>query len=180
MEFQATPLTGPEQIRAAAAATRYEQRGGTMPLRQFYRSEHSPIRAEVWWLELLEIPAYVSVHLVRHKIGAEHYVQSHREDAAPVDPREVHRLTPVNHRICTNSQAVLNMSRARLCFKADKRTRQAWRLMVQAVGEHRPELARYAVPECCYRGGICPEPKQCRVGKQTVLGLYGMPHAEDE
>ena len=43
------------------------------------KAEHSPIRTLMFTIRLT-IPYFVSVHLVRHKIGIEHYVQSQRND----------------------------------------------------------------------------------------------------
>ena len=49
-------------------------------LYKMYKSEHSPIRTQMFWIEMEDIPTFVSVHLVRHKIGVEHFVKSNRLD----------------------------------------------------------------------------------------------------
>ena len=47
-------------------------------LEKMYRCEHSPIRTQLFWIEMYDIPTFVSVHLVRHKYGVEHFVCSNR------------------------------------------------------------------------------------------------------
>lgn len=42
-------------------------------------AEHSPI-SELWFGFRLTIPYWLSTHIVRHKIGVNHYVQSQRND----------------------------------------------------------------------------------------------------
>ena len=173
-------LTLVAAINRAAASTRADQAACSAPAWRWYRSEHSPIRARWLWVMLQGVPSYVSVHLVRHKIGVEHFVQTSREDLSGADPREVHRLTPVNHTMTANAQALLTMARDRLCYAADKRTVRVYRAVRDAVGQVDPALARYMVPECSYRNGICPHFRQCAPGVAAVLRQYGVPHREDQ
>jgi hypothetical protein len=51
------------------------------------RARHSPIRLIMYQVELKGIPYWLSVHLVRHKIGIEHFVVSQRDDITGV-PRD--------------------------------------------------------------------------------------------
>jgi len=173
---EVTDLTGPEIIRYAAGATRNDHGTPALVDREtMYRSEHSPIRARTWWIRLKGVPAYVSVHLVRHKHGVEHFVRTKREDLSGVDPREVSRLSPVSHTMSANDAAIITMSRKRLCWAADQRTVAAWRRVRGEIERHDPDLARWMVPECCYRGGWCPEPRECSVGVDQVVAIYGLP-----
>ena len=173
---EVTDLTGPEIIRYAAGATRNDHGTPALVDREtMYRSEHSPIRARTWWIRLQGVPAYVSVHLVRHKHGVEHYVRTSREDIQGIDPREVNRLTPVSHTMVANDQALIAMSRKRLCWNADRRTVAEWRRVCRAVAEQDEALGRWLVPECAYRGGWCPEPRACHVGPDVAVSVYGMP-----
>ena len=55
-------------------------------LYKMYKSEHSPMRTQMFWIEMEDIPTFVSVHLVRHKIGVEHFCSTRREDR--FDPLE--------------------------------------------------------------------------------------------
>ena len=73
---------------------------------------------------------------------------------------------PVVHECFANAQAVMFISRRRLCGQASPETRAAWRAVVDAVAEKEPEVAACCVPECVYRG-FCPEFKPC--------GFFGSP-----
>lgn len=55
-----------------------------------------------------------------------------------------------------NAQALINISRKRLCNCASKETREAWEQVKAKVAEVDPILAEKMVPECLYRG-FCPE-----------------------
>jgi hypothetical protein len=64
------------------------------------------------------------------------------------------------HECFANAQAVMFISRRRLCSQASPETRAAWRLVVDEIGKVEPEVASCCVPECVYRG-FCPEFKPC-------------------
>jgi thymidylate synthase ThyX len=55
-----------------------------------------------------------------------------------------------------NAQALINISRKRLCSCASKETREAWKQVQEAIREIDPIMASKMVPECIYRG-FCPE-----------------------
>ena len=55
-----------------------------------------------------------------------------------------------------NAQALINISRKRLCSCASKETREAWTQVKEAIAEIDPIMASKMVPECLYRG-FCPE-----------------------
>ena len=131
-----------------------------------YLAEHSPIRTQVFWVEMINIPTFVSVHMVRHKIGVEHFVKSNRDDRGG-DGKE-DRDTPVCHAMFINAQALIFMSRMRLCQKAHATTIRVWRMVKDAVWEADPALAQHMVPNCEYRGR-CTEMKSC--GKQPKIRL---------
>lgn len=59
-----------------------------------------------------------------------------------------------------NAQALINISRKRLCSCASPETREAWKLVIEALKEKDPILASVCVPECIYRG-FCPEFDRC-------------------
>lgn len=176
MQIIVTRVT-PEWLPNRAAEMTTHGQPVNAPMRAWYKSEHSPIRAEIWWIELIGIPTYVSVHLVRHKIGIEHFVESNREDRGGGDPEKIHRLTPVNHGMLVNSQALIAMSRKRLCYKADRRTVAVWRKLRKALP---PELRYFMVPECVYRNGFCPEFSECRPGLKAVMAAYEKERKQNE
>ena len=55
-----------------------------------------------------------------------------------------------------NAQAIINISRKRLCSCASVETREAWKQVLAAIKEVDPILVDKCVPECIYRG-FCPE-----------------------
>jgi hypothetical protein len=120
------------------------------------RAEHSPIRTIVYWIELWDIPSYVSTHLVRHNVGVTHFVKSNR------DKEGVDRNTPVNHAMLINAQALINMARQRLCNKADNKTMAVMYQIRAKIALEHLELASYMVPDCVYRGH-CVQPNPCGI-----------------
>lgn len=132
--------------------------------RKILLAEHSPIRCLQFRIRLENLPYWVSVHLVRHKIGVDHFVTTQRDDRTdkPVIRAAMPQGSPVTHEMLVNAQALIAMSRKRLCFLASTETTLAWkkvRSLVLAIGE--PELADLMVPECVYRG-FCPEMSRCK------------------
>ncbi len=121
-------------------------------------SEHSPIRDLIYTWEWQDLPSWVSVHFVRHKIGIEHFVKSQRNDRqSDYDRRKAPQDSPVNHRCTANAQAIINISLKRLCLCASPETREAWQKFLFAIKPLSPELFSLCVPSCVYRNGICPE-----------------------
>ena len=159
MRVHIEKLTTVELARKACSFTTHGQIDSVMTLDKIYRCEHSPMRTQIFWIEMRGIPSFVSTHLVRHKIGVESFVQTMRDDRGANEV--ANRLTEVNHAMLINAQAVISMARKRLCFKAHKETR----LLMEAVkcGIVRVDLylAWAMVPECEYRGGVCHELKSC-------------------
>ena len=128
--------------------------------KRMLESEHSPVRALqfVWTFE--GIPYWVSVHLSRHKIGIEHYVSTQRTDRTGVERDDLPQGALVSHTCIANAQALINISRKRLCHKASYETRQAWEMLRDAIGEVDQIMASAMMPECEYRKG-CHEMKGC-------------------
>ena len=123
-------------------------------------AEHSPIRKLNFNWKWQDLPYWVSVHFVRHKFGIEHFVSTQRSDRTGEDRTAKTQDAPVTHECFANAQAVMFVSRRRLCGQASSETRAAWRLVVDAIAEKEPEVAACCVPECVYRG-FCPEFKPC-------------------
>jgi hypothetical protein len=133
------------------------------------RSEHSPIRDLIYQWKWVGLRSWVSVHFVRHKIGIEHFVKTQRsdrqKDSTYYDRDRLPQGALVNHKCSANAQAIINISKKRLCHQASTETRQAWQLLLDNLDE--PELIQLCVPTCIYRNGICPEPKSCGYTKTT-------------
>jgi hypothetical protein len=128
--------------------------------RRMLLCEHSPIRQIIlkWkWRDLL---SWVSVHIVRHKFGIEHWVKSNRTDRTGVDRNDLPQSALVNHECEANAQAIINISRKRLCMQASPETREAWQAVIEEIRKVEPELASVCMPDCIYRGW-CYEFKSC-------------------
>lgn len=128
--------------------------------RKILLAEHSPIRRLRFFWRWNGLKNWVSVHFVRHKHGIEHWVSTQRSDRTGVDRDKLPQDAPVNHSCEANAQALINISRKRLCSCASLETREAWMEVKAEVAKVEPELASCMVPECIYRG-FCPEIKSC-------------------
>lgn len=139
------------------------------------RAEHSPIRKLKFSWRWIDIPYWVSVHMVRHKVGIEHFVKTQRTDRTGQDRNELLQGALVSHECEADAQALINISRKRLCTCASLETRNAWTLVKNEVAKVEAELARCMVKECIYRG-FCPEMFGCGFDKteqfQTELLEY--------
>jgi len=164
----AEKLTDAGLLRRACEMT---MRGGksNASLQDIYRCEHSPIRTQMFWVEMVGIPTFVSVHLVRHKIGVEHFVMSNRDDRG--GRTDVGRYSPVNHGMLVNAQALINMARSRLCFKAHQEAVWVMTMIKAAIADVDVDLAGYMVRNCEYRGR-CVENVPCDQmrGRKVVMG----------
>ena len=125
-------------------------------------AEHSPIRIVEYDITFEDIKQWVTVHLVRHWLGFIPFVHSQREDRRKLDvPRDELPQGALNDMdVSINAQAMINVSRKRLCQKASPETRDAWQKVVDAVGQIDPIMAEKCVPNCVYRG-FCPELESC-------------------
>ena len=126
-------------------------------------AEHSPIRLLEYDWSWGEIRQWVTAHLVRHHEGCEKFVHTQRGDRRKiledygVETRDELPQGALNDMDMTaNAQALINISRKRLCNCASKETREAWTQVKEAIAEIDPVLASKMVPECLYRG-FCPE-----------------------
>lgn len=126
-------------------------------------AEHSPIRLLEFDWSWNDIRQWVTAHLVRHHEGCEKFVHSQRGDRRKiledygVETRDDLPQGALNDMDMTaNAQALINISRKRLCNCASKETREAWLKVKEAIAEVDPVMASKMVPECIYRG-FCPE-----------------------
>ena len=121
-------------------------------------AEHSPIRLLEFDFNWQNIRQWVTTHLVRHHEGCEKFVHTQREDRRELDcPRdELPQGSPNDMMMSCNAQALINISRKRLCNRASPETREAWTLVKKGVEDIDPVMASKMVPECLYRG-FCPE-----------------------
>ena len=125
-------------------------------------AEHSPIRLVEYDVVIKNIRQWVTTHLVRHKFGVEHFVHTQRVDRNnSIKNRDELPQGSLNDlQESMNTQAIINISRKRLCNLASPETREVWREVKNAVAFSDPEMAACMVPECVYRG-FCPELHSC-------------------
>ena len=130
-------------------------------------SEHSPIR-ELWWGIRLTIPYFISVHIVRHHIGCNHYVSTQRDDRHPereISRDELPQGEFVSHLLSINAQELMFFMHKRLCNQADPLMRYVANLIKQEVLKVNPEFEGLLVPLCEYRNGKCTEMFPCEKAK---------------
>jgi len=130
--------------------------------KQMLLAEHSPIRTLQYKWKWTNLPYWVSVHFVRHWLGIVHFVSTQRDDKKSLN-NQTHSVrakepqdSPVSHECEANAQALINISRKRLCQKASNETQIAWLEVVNEINKTDKTLASTLVPECIYRG-FCPE-----------------------
>lgn len=152
------------KVKRSARTTVSKEGEGLYPSDSWKKSillaEHSPIRKIKFSWKWTNLKSWVSVHFVRHKYGIEHWVTTQRTDRTGVNRDEAPQSTLVEHETEANAQALINISRKRLCKQASVETRIAWREVRDEVAKKDPILAGVMVPECIYRG-FCPELYPC-------------------
>lgn len=126
-------------------------------------AEHSPIRLVEFEWTWSGIKQWVTTHIVRHHEGCEKMVHSQRGDRRAIleeygiETRDQLPQGAENDMdMSANAQALINISRKRLCSCASPETRAAWKQVQEAIRKVDPIMAEKMVPECIYRG-FCPE-----------------------
>ena len=109
--------------------------------------------------------------LVRH-VHAQPFVSTSRPDidGKQIPREEQKKSDPVNMRLFLNAQEIINISKVRLCNKAESETRKIWRQVVEELRKIEPELANACKPSCFYRG-FCPEIKSCGLANSEAFPL---------
>lgn len=152
------------KVKRAARTTINRDGEGVYPSdswkKTILHAEHSPIRKIRFEWKWKNLKSWVSVHFVRHKHGIEHWVTTQRTDRTGVNRDEARQDALVSHECDANAQALIFISRRRLCAQAAAETRKAWQEVKAEVEKADPVLASVMVPECIYRG-FCPEFKSC-------------------
>lgn len=130
-------------------------------LHKILEARHSPIR-ELVFRYVLEVPYWVSVHLVRHHVGFQAYVQSQRNDRQnQYDRTKAPQDAPVTMRVSLNAEALMTLANKRLCMKASEETRWVVQQMCWQAEEKVPALRGLCVPMCIWNGGVCHEMQSC-------------------
>lgn len=126
-------------------------------------AEHSPIRLVEFEWTWSGIKQWVTTHIVRHHEGCEKMVHSQRGDRRAIleeygvkSRDQLPQGAENDMDMSANAQALINISRKRLCNCASKETREAWKQVQESIRKIDPIMAEKMVPECIYRG-FCPE-----------------------
>jgi hypothetical protein len=117
-------------------------------------SEHSPIRLLTFRWKWYSMKSWVSVHFARHWLGWDKFISTQRSDRTGVNRDESPQGTLVTYDGQSNAQAVMNVSKVRLCFQASTETREAMEdLKLKVRDDVDKHIAYVCVPSCIYRGG---------------------------
>lgn len=154
-----------QKIKSACMTTISKEASDKEPSHEWKRKlllcEHSPIRRGTVSWKFDEIPYCISTHFVRHHEGVEKWVSTSRADRTEVKDRsERTQMDMVQMEMEANIQALINISRKRLCTCADPLTRKYWQAVLEAIKEYDEDIYWACVPECVRCGG-CPEYKPC-------------------
>ena len=154
------------EVKNECRTTVNKEDSNVLPTKKFIEdvliSEHSPIRlVRVKW-RWEGIKSWVSVHFARHWLGWDKFISTQRTDRTGVDRNKSTQDTPVNMDVNANPQALINVSRFRLCYGcASKETREEMeKLKCKIKDEGQEEIAFVMQRNCIYRCG-CPEFKPC-------------------
>lgn len=156
MQIKVEKITDGQLMRKACSYTINAE--SKMTLAKIYKCEHSPMRTQMFIVEMIDIPTFVSVHFVRHKVGVEHFVKSNRDDRGGNEV--VDRNTPVNHMMFCNAESLITMARKRLCYKAHEQTIVVMNEIKREISKIDPDLGMFMVKQCLYRNG-CNELNTC-------------------
>ena len=154
-----------KKIKSACMTTISKEAGDKEPTSEWKRRlllcEHSPIRRGTISWKFDEIPYCISTHFVRHHEGVEKWVGTERADRTNVKDRSQRsQMDYVPMEMEANIQALINISRKRLCNSADPLTIKYWKAVLEAIKEYDEDIYWACVPECVRCGG-CPEYVSC-------------------
>lgn len=163
-----------KKIKSACMTTISKDAGDKEPSdtwkRKLLLCEHSPIRRGTVSWKWPEIPYAISTHFARHHEGCEKFVATERTDRTGVPREERSQMNPVMMEMDANIQALINISKKRMCTGADPTTRLYWKAVWEAIKEYDENIAWAMVPECIRDGG-CPEYQPCGLFEKFAEGL---------
>jgi hypothetical protein len=163
-----------KKIKSACMTTISKDAGDKEPSdtwkRKLLLCEHSPIRRSTVSWKWPEIPYAISTHFARHHEGCEKFVATERTDRTGVPREERSQMNPVMMEMDANIQALINISKKRMCTGADPTTRLYWKAVWEAIREYDENIAWAMVPECIRDGG-CPEYQPCGLFEKFAEGL---------
>lgn len=122
---------------------------------------HSPLRAMRYRIKVEGIPYWVAMHYRTHHVGLDIYIQSQRSKE---NRDEEIQGALVNMILDINANALINIGKARTCFKASFETRQVVQSIRKVLfegDEYDQYLAQVICPPCEWYQK-CFEPKPCK------------------
>ena len=132
-------------------------------------AEHSPIRViRIRW-NWKDIKSWISVHFARHWLGWNKWISTQRTDRTGIERNNLPQDAKVDMVVEANAQALINVSRVRLCYQAANETREYMEDLKDSIYIKDKNLSNVLVPNCVYRGG-CSEITPCgfyKKGKNT-------------
>lgn len=87
MNIKVRKLTDADLLREANGFTTGHE--SHMSLAMAYRTAHSPIRTQLFWIEMRDIPLFVASQFVRSHVGVQFFQRSRRTDRGGADFRNV-------------------------------------------------------------------------------------------
>ena len=161
-----------KRIKSACMTTISKQAGDKEPSTEWKRKlllcEHSPVRRSSISFKFDEIPYCISTHFVRHHVGCEKWIGTSRDDRTGVDRHTRSQMDMVPMEMDVNIQALINISRKRLCTCADPTTRKYWEAVLEAIKEYDEDIYFACVPEGIYRGGCSEGFGDCRACNKII------------
>jgi hypothetical protein len=141
-------------------------------MRKMYLCEHSPIRIRSFIIKIKNVPSWLATHFVRHHVGYTPFVSTQRDDRNPdIKDRDLEpQGNLVTLEIHANTQAIINVSRKRLCNCAHLRARNLWNQVLDEIEKVDPALRKACVSDCIYRGW-CYEHKSCNFHKSKEFSV---------
>lgn len=68
-------------------------------LQSIYKTEHSPVRTQLFWVKLEGIPLYISTHLLRHHVGSVPFQLSCRTDRKGGNPGLISKIDEIKDKL---------------------------------------------------------------------------------
>lgn len=158
-------------VKNECRATVHKDDSEKEPSEKFKKSiliaEHSPIRELKFKWRWGNIKSWIATHYVRHHEGIEKWVSTQRTDRTGIDRDNLPQSALVNIDMEANAQALINMSKVRLCYQAAPETREYLEDLKYTLHSIDPYLSNVLVPSCIYRCG-CPEMSSCQFFKKWL------------
>ena len=124
---------------------------------QLLKARHSPIRTLQFCFKLIDIPYWVSVHLVRH-VHATPFVSTQRNDRQKkYDRGKAPQDQPVTMCWYMNAEELMTIASKRLCAMASAETQAVVWQMCQQVICMCPEFEGMLKAACDWQNGKCYE-----------------------